>query len=122
MTSVNASRSHQDNIRNQLASAFGADVQRLLVFFSLNETSNPKHLIALAISIAERTSENITYNLYQALRAGASRDEIREAITVAVLSAGISLLSGVETLASGTQYEAQKTTSCNGPRLSGTRC
>ena len=99
------------------------------MYFSLYEnafvqgalSSNVKHLIALAMAVGERTSENITYHVTEALRAGASHDEIKEAVTVAVLIAGVpSLLSGVEALASMMQYEAQKMISSSGPPVNGT--
>jgi alkylhydroperoxidase/carboxymuconolactone decarboxylase family protein YurZ len=130
MNNGNENRPQKDDLRHQLASAFGTDVQRLLVFFSLYENafvpgalpSSVKHLIALAMAIGERTSENITYHVNEALRAGASHDEIREAVTVAVLIAGVpSLPSGVEALASMRQYEGQKVLSSSGPPANGTR-
>ena len=117
MISGNENRTTKEEYRKQLASALGADVQRLLVFFSLYENafvegallSRMKHLIAMAMAIGERTNENIAYHVEEAMRAGANRDEIREAVTVAVLIAGVpSLLSGAEALASVARYEAQK--------------
>jgi AhpD family alkylhydroperoxidase len=117
MISGNENRTVKDEYRKKLATALGADVQRLHVFFSLYENafvqgalpSSVKHLIAMAMAIGERTNETINYHVEEALRAGATRDEIREAVTVAVLIAGVpSLLSGAEALASVTRYEAQK--------------
>jgi alkylhydroperoxidase/carboxymuconolactone decarboxylase family protein YurZ len=117
MMSGNENRTIREEYRKQLTSALGADVQRLLVFFSLYENafvqgalpSSVKHLIAMAMAIGARTNETITYHVEEALRAGATRDEIRESVTVAVLIAGVpSLLSGVEALATMTRYEAQK--------------
>ncbi len=130
MNNGNENRPQKDDLRQLLAKAFGADVQRLLVFFSLYENAfvqgalpgKVKHLIALAMAIGGRISESITYHVNEALQAGASRDEIRETVTVAVLVAGVpSLLSGVEALAAITQYEAQKMISSVEPPADGTR-
>ena len=129
MNNGNDDRPVKDDLRHQVATALGADVQRLFVFFSLYEnafvqgalTSNVKHLIALAMAIGERASENITYHVNAALRAGSSRDEIREAVTVAVLVAGVpSLLAGAEALAAVAQFEARKMTSSSEPSATGT--
>jgi alkylhydroperoxidase/carboxymuconolactone decarboxylase family protein YurZ len=104
----------------KLANELGGDVQRLFVFFSLFEnaldegalTSKIKQLIAMAMAIGFRSSEGITYHVDAALQAGASRDEIREAVTVAVLFTGVrSILSGAEALAAVGRFEAQKQTS-----------
>ena len=117
MISANENRTTKDDYRKQLASALGADVQRLLVFFSLYENafvqgslpSSVKHLIAMAMAIGERTNEAVVHHVEEAMRAGATRDEIRETVTVAVLIAGVpSLLSGVEALAAMAQYEGRK--------------
>jgi alkylhydroperoxidase/carboxymuconolactone decarboxylase family protein YurZ len=129
MNNENEKRPQKDDLKQQLAKALGADVQRLLVFFSLYENAfvqgalpgKVKHLIALAMAIGGRISEGITYHVNEALQAGASRDEIRETVTVAVLIAGVpSLLSGVEALATMTQYKAQKMISSCGPPANGT--
>jgi AhpD family alkylhydroperoxidase len=129
MNSSNGNVSTNDNLRQQLASALGIDVQRLHVFFSLYENAfvqgalpgKVKHLIALAMAIGKRTSETIIYHVNAALQAGASRDEIREVVTVAVLVAGVtSFVSGAEALAAVARFEAQKLTSSSEPAAAGT--
>jgi len=72
------------------------------------------------MAIGERSHETITYHVREALQAGASRDEISEAVTVAVFMAGVpSLLAGVEALASVTQFEAEKVICSGGPTANG---
>jgi len=117
-----------DGIRNisdknrlrQLAGALGADIQRLFVFFNLYEnaldqgvlTNKIKQLIALAMAVGNRSNEAISYHVNAALEAGASRDEIRETVSVAVLMGGVpSILSGAEAMATVSRVEAQKLTS-----------
>ena len=81
----------------KLANELGGDVQRLFVFFSLFEnalvegalTSKIKQLIAIAMAVGSCSSGGITYHVEAALQAGASRDEIREAVAVAVLFTGV---------------------------------
>jgi alkylhydroperoxidase/carboxymuconolactone decarboxylase family protein YurZ len=107
----------EEDLRRQLADAFGLDVQRLLVFLSLYEnafldcslSSNVKHLIALAMVIGEHNWEAMSYHVNEALRGGATRDQIRETVIVAVLAAGApSIPSGLEALAAVARFEAQK--------------
>lgn len=123
---VNISAKHD---LQQLASSFGVDVQRLFVFFSLYENAfvqgalsdKVKHLIALAIGISERASETIAYHMNEALQVGASREEIRESVTVAVLLAGVpSLISGAEALATLARLEAEQLTSSGDSAATGT--
>jgi AhpD family alkylhydroperoxidase len=129
MNDGNADLSKKVDLRQQVASAFGPDMQRLLVYFSLYENafvegalpSSVKHLIALAMTVGQRNCEGITYHTNEALRAGATRDEIREAVTVAVLVGGArSLLGGAEALATAARFEASKMTSAGEPPLTGT--
>ncbi len=129
MNNGNADLSKKVDLRQQVASAFGPDMQRLLVYFSLYENafvegalpSSIKHLIALAMTVGQRNCEGITYHTNEALRAGATRDEIREAVTVAVLVGGArSLLAGAEALATAARFEASKMTSAGEPPLTGT--
>ena len=109
--------SQQDELRHHAINILGTKVQHLVAFFDLYQDAftdgalsrKVKHLIALAMVIAERSDENISHQVGEALRSGASRDEIREAVTVAVLTAGApSLLAGVEALASIAQFEAKE--------------
>lgn len=65
-----------------------------------------KELIALAISIAVRCEGCITFHVHDALKAGASREEIVEAIGVAVLmGGGPSLVYGSNALEALDQFE-----------------
>ncbi len=128
MNNGNADLSKKDGLRQQVANAFGPDMQRLLVYFSLYENafvegalpSSVKHLIALAMAVGQRNSPGITYHANEALRVGATRDQIREAVTVAVLVGGApSLLDGAEALAAVARFEAQRITSAGEPPLTG---
>ena len=111
--------SDQDRLQ-ELANVLGADVQRLFVFFNLYENSldegvlasKIKQLIALAMAVGNRSNEAIDYHVNAALEAGATRDEIRETVSIAVLMGGVpSILSGAEALATVSRYEAQSLTS-----------
>lgn len=51
-------------------------------------SSKTKELIALGIAIAVRCDGCIAYHVHDALEAGASRDEVVEAIGVAILMGG----------------------------------
>jgi len=51
-------------------------------------TARTKHLMAVAISIAARCDGCVAYYVHNALRDGATRDEVCEAIGVAVLMGG----------------------------------
>lgn len=51
-------------------------------------SSAHKELIALAIGIVQRCDDCITLHTHDALRAGATRDEVCEAIGVAVMMGG----------------------------------
>ncbi len=101
----------------EIADALGSDIQRLFVFFSLYENaleegalaSKTKQLIALAMAVGTQNKEAVNYHVNEALQRGATRDEIREAVTVAVLVAGArSMLSGAEALAAVARFEAQQ--------------
>ncbi|UCE04123.1 MAG: carboxymuconolactone decarboxylase family protein [Candidatus Latescibacterota bacterium] len=65
-----------------------------------------KELIALGISIAIRCDGCIAYHVRDALRAGATRDEIVETIGVSVLmGGGPAVMYGAEALAALEQFE-----------------
>lgn len=129
MNNGNADLSQKDGLRHQVANAFGPDMQRLLVYFSLYENAfiegalpgSVKHLIALAMTVGQRNAEGITYHTNESLQAGATRDQIQEAVTVAVLIGGApSLLAGAEALATVARFEALKITAAGEPPLTGT--
>lgn len=65
-----------------------------------------KELIALGISIAIRCDGCIAHHVHDALQARATRDEIAEAIAVAVLmGGGPSVIYGAEALQAVEQFE-----------------
>ena len=118
---IDGTRNASDkDLLQQLAGALGADIQRLFVFFSLYEnaldegvlTGKIKQLIALAMAVGNRSNEAISYHVNAALDTGASRDEIMETVSIAVLMGGVpSILAGAEVLATVSRFEAQKLTS-----------
>jgi alkylhydroperoxidase/carboxymuconolactone decarboxylase family protein YurZ len=120
MVSKKEVASQQDEFRQHIISALETKVQRLAAFFNLHENAfidgtlsrKFKHLIALAAAIAQRSDENISHQIAEALRSGATREEISEAVTVAVLTATIpSLVAGVGALASAAEFEGKEMSS-----------
>ena len=70
--------------------------------------SKTKELIALGIAITVRCDGCITYHVHDAMKAGASREEIAETISVAILmGGGPSVVYGIEALQALGQYEEQ---------------
>jgi AhpD family alkylhydroperoxidase len=70
-------------------------------------TAKVKELIALAIAVAVRCEGCIAFHTHDAVKAGASRQEVLEAIGVAVLmGGGPSVMSGAEALAALDQFQA----------------
>lgn len=66
-----------------------------------------KELIALSISITTPCAGCIAYHVHDALKTGASREEILETIGVSVMMAGgPGLIYGCEALEALTQFEA----------------
>jgi len=66
-----------------------------------------KELIALAIAVAIRCDGCIAYHVHDALKAGATREEILEAVGVAILmGGGPALMYGAEVLDALNQFEA----------------
>jgi len=66
-----------------------------------------KELIALGIAITIRCEGCITFHVHDAIKAGASHEEITETIGVAVLmGGGPSVVYGCEALEALTQFEA----------------
>lgn len=51
-------------------------------------SSAQKEMIALAIGIAQRCEDCITLHVHDALRAGATPEQVREAVGVAVMMGG----------------------------------
>ncbi|MBI3965281.1 MAG: carboxymuconolactone decarboxylase family protein [Chloroflexi bacterium] len=68
-----------------------------------------KELIALGIGIAVRCDGCVAYHVHDALRAGATRHEVAEAIGVAVLmGGGPAVIYGAEALQALEQFEPQR--------------
>jgi AhpD family alkylhydroperoxidase len=66
-----------------------------------------KELIALGIAVAVRCDGCISYHVHDALRAGATRDEIGETVGVAVLmGGGPALMYAVEAMEAVDQFQA----------------
>jgi AhpD family alkylhydroperoxidase len=66
-----------------------------------------KQLMALSIAVTVRCDGCIAYHVYDALRAGAARQEIMEAIAVAVMmGGGPAMVYGCEALEALEQFEA----------------
>jgi AhpD family alkylhydroperoxidase len=66
-----------------------------------------KELIALGIAIAVRCDGCISYHVKAALKAGATREEIAEAIGVAILmGGGPAVMYGAEALSAVDQFQA----------------
>lgn len=67
-----------------------------------------KELIALGIAVAVRCDGCIAFHVHDALEAGASREEIMEAVGVAVLmGGGPALMYGAEALAALDQFQPE---------------
>lgn len=67
-----------------------------------------KELIALAIGISVRCDGCIAYHVHDALEAGANRDEVAEAIGVAMMmGGGPSVVYGAEALTALDQFGAE---------------
>ena len=67
-----------------------------------------KELIALGIAITVRCDGCISYHVHDALQAGASKEEIAETISVAILmGGGPSVVYGIEAFQALSQYQEQ---------------
>ena len=72
-------------------------------------TGRMKELIALAVSIAVHCDGCISYHVHDALKAGATDDEVCETIGVAVLmGGGPSVVYGAEAFEALEQFRAQE--------------
>ncbi|PSF09722.1 carboxymuconolactone decarboxylase family protein [Marinobacter fuscus] len=70
--------------------------------------SKTKELIALGIAITVRCDGCIAFHVHDALEAGATRDEIAETVSVAILmGGGPSVVYGTEALQALSQFEEQ---------------
>ena len=68
-----------------------------------------KELIALGIAITVRCDGCIAYHVHDSLHAGASKEEIAETVSVAILmGGGPSVVYGIEAMQALSQYQAQE--------------
>jgi AhpD family alkylhydroperoxidase len=68
-----------------------------------------KELIALGISVAIRCDDCIAFHAKAALKQGASREEVMEALGMAIyMGAGPSVMSATHALDAFTQFESEK--------------
>jgi AhpD family alkylhydroperoxidase len=73
-----------------------------------------KQLIALAIGVTVRCDGCIAYHVHDAVRAGASREEIMETVGIAILmGGGPAMVYGCEALEALDQFEAAGLTSAS---------
>jgi AhpD family alkylhydroperoxidase len=71
-----------------------------------------KQLIALAIGVTVRCDGCIAYHVHDAIRAGATREEIMETVAIAILmGGGPAMVYGCEALEALDQFEASGLTS-----------
>jgi AhpD family alkylhydroperoxidase len=106
---------HYEHMR-ELMGKLGRDIPATMGAFSKLHQANAsdgvlsaknKELIALGIAIAVHCDGCIAFHIHDALAAGADREEITEAIGVAVLmGGGPSVMYGCEALAALEQFEA----------------
>jgi AhpD family alkylhydroperoxidase len=99
-----------------LSRSIGKEIDRpMAAFAKLRETAvadgalsaGTKELVALGIALCVGCSGCIAHHVHDALRAGATREEIMETLGIAVLMGGEpSLVYGCEALAALEQFEA----------------
>jgi AhpD family alkylhydroperoxidase len=75
-----------------------------------------KELIALAIAVAVRCDGCVAYHVHDALAAGATREELAEAVGVAVMmGGGPAVVYGAEALEAAAQFEVESRSAPAGP-------
>lgn len=85
---------------------FGALHQASLKSGALD--SKTKELIALGIAITVRCDGCISFHVHDAMQAGASKEEIAETVSVAILmGGGPSVVYGIEAMQALSQYQEQ---------------
>ena len=107
---------HYDHLR-ELMGQLGQQIPETMGPFAQMHKANTqgealdgktKELIALGIAITVRCDGCIAFHVHDALKAGASHEEIAEAIGVAVLmGGGPSVMYGCEALEALQQFEAE---------------
>ena len=90
----------------EVMKAFGSIAQAALAPKALN--SKTKELIAVGISVAIRCDDCIAFHVKAALQQGASREEVTEALGMAVyMGAGPSVMYATHAMDAFTQFENQ---------------
>ena len=90
----------------EVMQGFGALHQASLKSGALD--GKTKELIALGIAITVRCDGCICYHVHDAMKAGASNEEIAETISVAILmGGGPSVVYGIEAFQALSQYQEQ---------------
>jgi AhpD family alkylhydroperoxidase len=85
---------------------FGALHQASVKAGALDEKT--KELIALGIAITVRCDGCISFHIHDAMKAGASKEEILETVSVAILmGGGPSVVYGIEAFQAVHQYQQQ---------------
>jgi AhpD family alkylhydroperoxidase len=91
----------------EVMQGFGALHQASLKNQSLDQKT--KELIALGIAITVRCDGCISFHVHDALKAGASKEEIAETVSVAILmGGGPSVVYGVEAMQALSQFLEQE--------------
>ena len=90
----------------EVMKAFGGIAQAALAPKALN--SKTKELIAVGISVAIRCDDCIAFHVKAALQQGASREEVAEALGMAIyMGAGPSVMYATHAMDAFTQFENQ---------------
>jgi AhpD family alkylhydroperoxidase len=109
---------HLRNIQGTMGELRREDPEIMKAFMGLHKvaaedgvlSSKVKELIALAIAVNVRCNGCIAFHVNDALKAGAKRDEIIEALGVAILmGGGPAMMYAVEALDALNQFEAEMT-------------
>jgi AhpD family alkylhydroperoxidase len=121
---------HKENIQvREMMGRLGDELPRLMQTFARLHNSatdegalstKVKELIALAIGITVRCNGCIAYHVHDALKAGASREEILETVGVAILmGGGPSVVYGTEAMTALDQLETSPPETAVSPRRVG---
>jgi len=107
---------HYKELNDWMEKLGAAIPETMQAFGSLHEASlkpgaldsKTKELIALGIAITVRCDGCISYHVHDAMKAGASKDEIAETVAVAILmGGGPSVVYGIEAFQAVGQYLEQ---------------
>jgi AhpD family alkylhydroperoxidase len=102
----------------QMMGALGREIpETMKAFIGLHEaaaadgalTAKVKELVALAIAVTVRCDGCIAFHVHDAIQAGASREEIMEALGVAILmGGGPAVIYATEAFNAVDQFESEK--------------